>query len=610
MIFGKKKKETITREEKRKYDKLRGVVDAIIKMGKKETDQMTKNYDRFAGKIWNPEELDKHDSRAFINYEFSTIQGIAPMLTDNPPIVKFVPKQSYLSEMGAPYNNALKYFWQIGDMQMKIFKAVLDAMIAKIAYFKIYYNYEKDQLDVDIIDPRTFFGAPGYDEVWDMPLCGTVTEKPLDWIHRRFPDAEGITSENSWTGDEGDKKAFIKFGDVSDFELCAKFARVYEIWVKDEETEEEFTEEYEEEGEKKTRKKKRQAFPHGKWVYLTKTEFLAEEKIDWEHNLPPFVELKTYIRPHNLLGISECDNLEGLNKEVNLMLQHIVGYVRKYAKANKFIDVNQLVDWDNYKETHLDGDQVYPVDSQMARERPPVEVETQPVLNAAIPALMGMLIKFIEEASAHRDVNKGEVGKKDRQSASEIALLYESGNTRTRQKVRNLDWTIKRVCYILGRLMQQYYSEIREFYTRDAETGEAMYDSIGNSRGFAESKMQPQVQNEKQMTDVEKRQIADYEKLIKTFGEKDPVYFDFDVEVEDQSTLPMDKQSKANMFMRLRDMKAMTVKHLLIALQIPNAEEIAEELEQQERPPGPQMANPGNPQDMAQFNQLAGGQNG
>ena len=60
------------------------VVDNIIKSTDSERKQMTKNFDRFAGKLWNPEELEKHDSRAFINYEFSTIQGIAPMLTDNP----------------------------------------------------------------------------------------------------------------------------------------------------------------------------------------------------------------------------------------------------------------------------------------------------------------------------------------------------------------------------------------------------------------------------------------------------------------------------------------------------------------------------------------------
>ena len=57
------------------------------------------------------------------------------------------------------------------------------------------------------------------------------------------------------------------------------------------------------------------------------------------------------------------------------------------------------------------------------------------------------------------ETTKGLAAKKERQSASELAILAEASNTRTRLKIRFLEWTIKRISYLLVRNMQQYYVE-------------------------------------------------------------------------------------------------------------------------------------------------------
>ena len=62
---------------------------------------------------------------------------------------------------------------------------------------------------------------------------------------------------------------------------------------------------------------------------------------------------------------------------------------------------------------------------------------------------------------------------------------------------------------------------------------------------------------------------------------KDPVLFDFDIVIQTNSTLPMDQQSLANLFIRLLQMKAVDAEAVLENLQIPKREEILARIDKQ-----------------------------
>ena len=113
---------------------------------------------------------------------------------------------------------------------------------------------------------------------------------------------------------------------------------------------------------------------------------------------------------------------------------------------------------------------------------------------------------------------------------------------------------------------------------------------------------------------------------MEAFGEADPVYFDFDIQIDTNSTLPLDKQTLANMFIRLAQMQLVDRDAVLEILKVPGYKQIIERMNRKEEemkqakmggpPPGgpPQQANPNNPQDQAEFQQIMaqmqGGQNG
>lgn len=587
-----------TKEDKLKT--MRSRIDAIFTTTKPVRDQMSRNLELFEGNMWQKDDIEfRGERRSEIQYNtiFSSIQSVAPMVTDNRPITRVATEFPWMEKLGRALNHVTKYLWNALDMQMVLYRAVLDSMIFGHAIFKLGYNPDKrmgGEVEISLIDPRDFFIAPGYDEIWKAPFCGVKTDKPISWVKRNF-DVKEVKGAIDKTQGSKNKKNF-KFGDITAIEGECHFVTVYELWTRDDEAYEEVSEEYEEDGEKKTRKSKKKKYPYGKLCYFTTEQWLGEEAAQDEHNLPPYVEMWDYIKPHDFTGMSEVTQIEGLHKELNLLLKYLSEYVRRYHNPNIIIDTSTAVDEQLIKSTYWEGGNAYTYDGMAAMGRDPVKQAVEPQLNPEVFKLFTILPAIIEEVSGITDVTKGQVGKQERQSASEIAILLESSHTRTRQRVRNLEWSLKRVYYMLLRLVLQHYSMPRT--VNYEENGNRHYAEYGNDKAMADQIMQPSElperfqQMEKDgipITNPEDQKILqeheqekrDYDKFLKFFkdnGPLDPIYYDFDIEIQTDSMLPMDKQARANLYMRLLQMGAIDPQAVLEFLQIPNVSEIIDRL--------------------------------
>jgi len=465
-MYSEKAKSQLMPETKEAEDKLKTIrtrIDDIFNNTKDVRETMTRNLELFEGKLWNKSDSEfEGEDRSEIQYNtiFSAIQSVAPMVTDNRPITRVAPRFPWMEKLGATLNDVIKYMWSALDMQMVLYRAVLDAMIFGHSIFKLGFNPEKQyggELELTVVDPRDFFVAPGYETVWDAPFCGIRTDKPVSWVRRYF-DVDEVEGAVDMTKKDKTKKNY-KFGDVSSIEDDCMFVTVYELWTRDDEAYEEISTEYEEDGEIKKRKEKKQKYPYGKICYFTEKQWLGEEAAQDEHNLPPYVEMWDYIKPHDFTGMSEVTQIEGLHKELNMLLKYLSEYVRRYHNPNIAIDTQTGVDPELIKSTYWEGGQAYTFDGMQAMGRPIVQRMEEPQLNPEVFRLFTILPTIIEEVSGVTDVTKGQVGKQERQSASEIAILLESSHTRTRQRVRNLEWSLKRICYMLLRLAQQHYVE-------------------------------------------------------------------------------------------------------------------------------------------------------
>lgn len=580
--------------DEKNWERLRDTIDTIWSATQTERDKMTRFLDLYNGKIWQDSELTAYDSRAYINYFFSTVQQIAPMLTDNRPRWSLVAHDPYLQNVAAAYSQALKYFWETRDMSMKLLKAAMDSLIMQFGIFKVSYDPNDGfggNIGVDVVDPRTFFIAPGYDDPWKAPFCGTRARKPLSWVKRMFPHVKEIEAEASV--EEGQSDKTVKFGEVYDYELEQYFTTVTEIWIKDDLA---YDEIIDEDGSKKKKAK----FPFGKFVYFTSTQYLGTEKCDYWHGLAPYIPLYDYAPIHNFIGTGEINHIEGLALESNLIFQKMCNHARKYSNPNVLIDLATGIDPNTIQDTYHQGGNIYKYDSNAApNAKVPVTIVMEPVLNPINQQLMGAFPRLIEEITGNTEIAKGVMTSKQERSASEVSILIESSYTRIRQRVRNLEWSIKRLCYLWVRMMQQYFTEPRTYWSKE-EDGIA-YDSISNTRAQAEKLVrdplvEKKIQAGKRLSPEQQQQQDDYEALVRAFDEPvDPVWFDFDVVIETNSTLPMDKQSLANMMTKLFERKAIDAEALLETLQIPHHEEIIARMnnaEEAKHKPGGPMGQP------------------
>lgn len=555
----------------------------------------------YSGELWDESNLNEYESRIQVNYLFSTIVTIAPMLTDNRPIWGVHARQYYMQRMADLYGIALEYFWDKEEIDTKIYECVLDALIMKIGIFKVFYDWENGvfgDVGLEVVDPRTFIIAPGYTDPWEAPWCGEKLRKPMSWVKEQFPD--------EWRNIKPDNDE--KISDFhEDIELTDKMTTIYIIWLKDDSIEEyiegaEKTIENEmgikakvTEKVKTTRKK----YPNGRIVYFANgfDKFLKDEPSPFNHGKAPYVTLYDYRMPHEFMGMCEGDQLLSLHKEANMAWQKIAGYVRKWATPNFSAETNTNIDPEKFKQLAPGGDNLF---MRAPGSKTPEAIEIPPI-NRTVMDFLYSIPTAMEEVSGVTDITKGMAEKKQRQSAQEIATLAETSYTRTRQRVRNLEHSIKRLCYLIICMMQQYYSEIRSINVK--REGTVDYREISNSKNFVSATLKPPEgfasQNPEEQDEYD-NMVEDYQKFIENFGEVDYVYADFDVTIETNSTLPLDKQSLANLYLRLANIQlspqsAIDVKSLLEGLKIPQRKKIIERLQKamNQQAPQPAMAGAG-----------------
>jgi hypothetical protein len=143
--------------------------------------------------------------------------------------------------------------------------------------------------------------------------------------------------------------------------------------------------------------------------------------------------------------------------------------------------------------------------------------------------------------------------------------------------------------------MMQFYTEPRNFYIRKDD--DVQYGVISNQKSFLEETMKPQAHNglmQDDLSEEEKEDIEDYEQLIDAIAETDEVYFDFNIEIQTNSTLPLDRQSLANLMLRLAEMKIVDAQAVLETLRVPGTDKILARLaEQRQREEEAAMAQAG-----------------
>jgi hypothetical protein len=578
-------------------------VDSFFKADSKIYDEMERYMKRYKGEWWS-EDLDEDDSKIHANYIFSTVETVAPLLTDNRPIWSVRARQSFMQNHMEAFSLATEYLWDKLGMDDISYRWVKDALIMKVGIVKVYWDKTEDpdgrgdpkgEIAIDNVDPRTFFIAPGYKRLKDAPMCGEKMSKPLSWIRFKYPKKfKEVTAA----------MGSPNLDNMQDWEIEGEKQIVYEIWMRDSAVEEYYVDDQGKQTKEKTdRKKTRELFPNGKIVVLTKGGVVLDERPSpFKHGMCPYVELYDITVPHEFWGMSEPDQIEEMNLSFNSALQLMHRWMKNYADPTWIVDPSSGLEADKVRDQLKKGGGV--MEATFTGAQRPMEKMEAPAINQTVPMLMTAIQRLIEEVSGVTDVSKGQVGKSQRQSATEISTLIESAYTRTRQRVRNYESSTGRLLYMIISMMQQFYTQLREFQV-DTDGG-PQRATISNRQDFASAAVGIK---DGQETPQENEQIdRDVQRFMKEFGTVDPIYAAFDITLDTNSSLPMDKQSKANMFLRLLEMASgnpatsMPIwKATLETLRVPKFKRIIQEMEQghqqmmqaqSPQQPGPPVSGP------------------
>lgn len=562
---------------------------------KKFRKKMDEYLDYYRNNYWavNDEELPKFDeqeSEISVNLLFSTISTIAPLLTDNRPIWFARAREPWAQGFADRLKTVTDILWTDLDMDMTVLKVCTDSLIMRFGMFKVWFDPEgrdgDGEIKIEGVDPRSFVIAPGYTDTWEAPWCGTVTARPLSWIWQRYPSKKKQVKPDKILDNDLDKDGNMM--ERSDIEVCDRTATVYEVWIQDSEVMTEIINDTETGVEEKVKKPK---YPNGRYLVFCpgtqgKVVILDDRPYPYHHGKPPFVPLYDYIDPHNFTGICEADQLGGLILETNYLFRKVTRHIRNWSAPNHAVEEGSGITQEQWKKDAPGGNKLFTLKSG---KQPPMPIET-PKLDSMALNFFNTMFGLIEEVSGVSEISKGRVTKKERQSASEIQSLIETSHTRTRQRVRNLEWTLKRVFKLVLEMMMQFYIEPNpRTYSKRVDDGYEWYQASANKKfvsslitdyydkAIADAK---ENQEEAQRLQLEKNEtLIDFNaKYLDTTS----VYIPIEPEIQTNSSLPMDKQALANLALRLFELQALDREALFEFLRLPRGEETSKRMEEKE----------------------------
>lgn len=586
--------------------KLKDQIDLIYKSDEvsERRKKMARFLSEYMGVWWKNEDggeaLEPHESRAALNYVFSTVSSLVPLITDNRPIWNIIARRAYEQQAADLYNNALEYLWNVLEMDTHLVKLAYNAMLFGVGIGKLWFDPDRDDIKIEVVDPRNFVIAPGYEDIWEAPWMGTIEKKPLSLLKRLYPDAN--VSADASSDDDSDKytkEEENRFGEQQEY------ATVYEVWMVDHEMEEIILAETDETtGEESENKTSQSKYPNGRILIFTADGIVLEDKPSvYNHGRCPYISFHDYHVPGSFWSLGEVDQIENLNREFNLRLSQLTDHARKFSKPNYIVSKRLGIKADDIKQAIRRGDQVLMSDGESVQGA--ITEIPVPQINNSVLALLNNIPRWIEEVSGVTDISKGVDDKKERRSASEASILIESSYTRVRQKVRNLETYIKRCAVIMLELMQQFYDTPRDF--TNVKDSQVSFRTISNSPNILADEIgkdlpdtQKMILPDLELTDQEKQRLEDYEQLIESFRGKDRVYFKFDIQIQTNSTLPADKQSLVNMALRLLEMKAIDEQAVLEIVRFPNATEIIRRMQEKNQQEQGAEGGQGGPMPMPQ----------
>ena len=426
------------------------------------------NYKFFRGKQWK-EARPAYRNDPVLNFTFSAIQTIIPIMTDSRPNIETIPENPSDFEFSEILSQVMRSKWDRDMFSQIVAEAIVDACIYGTAISEQPWNQDINlglgDYEFNTVDPLYCYPDPRSRDVNDEFGTGFITAIPTDLaeVKRDYPDKAHLLKADLSDIDRAkttrqdmddyrvrsatDNNTLVTGERAADGEATAQVL-VITAWLDDETMIEEKVMEEDSQGKKKKGFRKRKKYPNGRKVKIANKVLLEDDHNPYIDGKKPFARLVDYIMPREFWGEGEVEQLKGPQQSINKMwgmvldILSIMGNpVWKNPTGSGVFD-ESILNKPGLIIPHNDG---------FAPTREP-GMDVQPSVFQAFDRMRDAF----EKLSGINDVSQGVVPAGT--SGVAIEELQEANQTRIRLKSRNVEaW--------LTAVGQQFVSRIMQFYT-------------------------------------------------------------------------------------------------------------------------------------------------
>ena len=540
-------------------------------------------YKMFRGKQWKDQRPSYRHS-AVINLVFKIIQSHVPIQTDTFPKIEFLPQEPQDRELAQILSELAAADWDRQNWLLELIDIIYDANFYGIGFGGM--EWDPDALDgqgdicFESKDPFYQFPDPNQRRLNDKRQRVYVEAEPIDVeiLKAEYPDKAQWIGPDLHQVIEGDKtdlrdiryrspvdaKTIVE-GSMQTSDLEVNKALKITLWMDDQEVEEQERKYLDENtGVEKTEYIKKRKHTKLRKICIAGNIVLSDGYVEYDDNQVPRASMVNYTLPREFFGISEIEQLEGLQITYNKIVSFVLDVLTLMGNPIWVISQDAQIDTDNL--VNRPGLIVEPASANARVERQS-GVQLQPY----VIQMLQVIGNQIEEIAGSNDITKGQ-RPEGIVAARAIESLQEIGQTRLRQKAKYMDAFMRDIGRMYMARVFQFYTVPRVIRLTNKEEAQKYFrvsvdngvDNEGNpTRVLNYTALGPQGEI------VEQRQ---YDAMR-----------NFDVKASTGSSLPFAKAERAQTALALFDRGIFDEQEVLTAHDYPNKEALLERIEQRKQ---------------------------
>ncbi|MFZ5990036.1 MAG: hypothetical protein ACOYWZ_23310, partial [Bacillota bacterium] len=277
-----------------------------------------------------------------LNYCFSTIETIVPIMTDNRPRIYVIPEERTDEEAAKLADAIMEWSWYNLGMPVKLPLLIRSNLIWGTSFAKVYWNKVTNTVAVAVCDPHEIYIDPEAVAFEDCRYIIHAVVRDLAYIRRAYPETgQEVKADAGYSDTKEELEA------VGDWKAdINRKALVLECWLKEPDE----LEEYIEETEKGTEIKTRQKYPNGRVITVADHKLLRDISNPYSFDFP-FVPFFDYQDPTRFWGVGEIQQIILLQKEINKRKAQIMRNSDLIANPIMIVPMDSGIDTDNLTNT-------------------------------------------------------------------------------------------------------------------------------------------------------------------------------------------------------------------------------------------------------------------